>query len=110
MHKKNILLITAFFYPQNVIAVSRVGQWTKYWAKEGHRVTVLTTKKYPLWPLDYNQELPDNVRVIEVAYLPAWLEKRLFKKNVNNIEKSENSSKFDFLKYQFRKNMGLGVT
>lgn len=103
MQKKNILLITAFFYPQNVIAVSRVGQWTKYWAKEGHRVTVLTTKKYPLWPLGYNQELPDNVRIIEVAYIPAWLEKKLFTTNINNIVKSENSGKFDFLKYQFRK-------
>jgi glycosyltransferase involved in cell wall biosynthesis len=72
-----ILLVTPFFYPQNVIAVSRVGQWTKYLSRLGHDVTVLTTKKYPFWPLDYKVELPANVKIVEVDYLPSIVKKIL---------------------------------
>lgn len=68
-----ILLITAFFYPQNVIAVSRVGQWAKYLSRFGHDVTILTTKKYPFWPLDYNVEIPGNLKIIEIDYLSLLL-------------------------------------
>lgn len=74
----NILLITAFFYPQNVIAVSRVGQWAKYWSMAGHKVTVLTTKKYPFWPLNYKGDLPENVTIIEVDFIKPWMQKVLF--------------------------------
>ena len=72
-----ILLVSPFFYPQNVIAVSRVGQWTKYLSRLGHDVTVLTTKKYPFWPLDYNVELPANVKIVEVDFLPYLVKKLL---------------------------------
>lgn len=86
MTKKNILIISAFFYPQNVIATSRVGQWVKYWAKDGHNVFVLTTKKYPLWTLDCNINLPSNVRIIETDYLPSWVVNRINNGNPNNNE------------------------
>jgi glycosyltransferase involved in cell wall biosynthesis len=76
--KKRILLITCFFYPQNRIPVLRVGQWAKYWALQGHEVTVLTTKKYGFsGPFGLNPGMPEGVSVVEVPYLPAWLEQRL---------------------------------
>ncbi len=40
-----ILIIATFFPPQNSIASLRPYSWAKYWAAEGHEVTVLTTKK-----------------------------------------------------------------
>lgn len=73
-----ILLVTTFFYPQNRIPVLRVGQWAKYWATQGHEVTVLTTLKHSfLGPFGLEPELPDNVRVVEVPFIPGWLKKRL---------------------------------
>lgn len=73
-----ILLISSDFYPQNRISVLRVGQWAKYWALQGHHVTVLTTQKYPfLGPHGLTPELPDDIHVVEVPYLPDWLRKRL---------------------------------
>lgn len=70
----NILLISAYFYPQNRISVLRVGQWAKYWALQGHSVTVLTTRKYPfMGPYGLDTPLPAGVDVIEVPYLPDWI-------------------------------------
>lgn len=89
MNKKNILLITAFFYPQNVIASSRVGQWAKYWAKDGNNVIVLTTKKYPFWSLDYEVNLPPDVKIIEIDYLPNFISKRV----ISSKSKKEKSVK-----------------
>ncbi|PLC52990.1 hypothetical protein CR155_14360 [Pollutimonas nitritireducens] len=69
--KKRILLISCFFYPQNRIPVLRIGQWAKYWASEGHEVTVLTTKKYSfMGPFGLDPDLPAEVLVIEVPSLP----------------------------------------
>ena len=44
-----ILIIAAFFPPQNSIASLRPYSWAKYWTLAGHEVTVLTTpkKEYP---------------------------------------------------------------
>lgn len=73
-----ILLITTYFYPQNRIPVLRVGQWAKYWAMQGHEVTVLTTLKHSfLGPFGLDPDLPESVEVIEVPFLPEWLRKRL---------------------------------
>lgn len=95
MVQKNILIITAFFYPQNVIATSRVGQWVKYWAKDGHNVFVLTTKKYPFWPLDHHKILPSNVQIIETDYLPPWIINRITGKHSNG---QKNTKKTNFLR------------
>jgi hypothetical protein len=76
--KRRILLISCFFYPQNRIPVLRVGQWAKYWALQGHEVTVLTTRKYGFeGPFGLEPDLPDSVAVIEVPYLPGWLQRRM---------------------------------
>lgn len=40
-----ILIVTAFFPPQNSIASLRPHSWAKYWSMAGHEVTVLTTPK-----------------------------------------------------------------
>jgi len=71
---KNILLVTATFYPQNRISILRVGQWAKYWAMQGHTVTVLTTKKYSfLGPFDEEPPLHKNINVVEVPFLPNFM-------------------------------------
>lgn len=60
----------------------RIGQWAKYWASQGHDVTVLTTKKYDfMGPFGLKEKLPKEVTVVEVPYLPAWL--------LNRMKKSE---------------------
>lgn len=41
-----ILIISSFFPPLNSIASLRPYSWAKYWTKEGHDVSVLTTQKY----------------------------------------------------------------
>ena len=75
---KRILLVSCFFYPQNRIPVLRLGQWVKYWALQGHQITVLTTKKYTfVGPFGLEADLPPTVHVIEVPYLPKWLDMRL---------------------------------
>jgi len=45
MNKLKILIVSTFFPPQNSIASLRPYSWAKYWAREGHDVTVLTTTK-----------------------------------------------------------------
>jgi glycosyltransferase involved in cell wall biosynthesis len=40
-----ILIVTAFFPPQNSIASLRPYSWAKWWSRAGHDVTVLTTVK-----------------------------------------------------------------
>ena len=73
-----ILLVTTFFYPQNRIPVLRVGQWAKYWAMQGHKVTVLTTLKHSfLGPFGLEPSLHENIEVVEVPFIPGWLKKRL---------------------------------
>ncbi len=87
--KKSILLITCFFYPQNRVPVLRVGQWAKYWALQGHQVTVLTTRKYSfMGPFGLEPDLPENVTVVEVPCLPAWLGKRWSRQAASNREKT----------------------
>ena len=77
-----ILLISSYFYPQNRVPVLRVGQWAKYWAQQGHEVTVLTTHKYPfLGPYGLSPELPPGVTVVEVPFLPEWLRERLARRS-----------------------------
>lgn len=59
-----ILIISAFFPPQNSIASLRPYSWAKYWSRAGHEVTVLTTEKKPSAadsPMPY-----DGFRVIEL--------------------------------------------
>jgi hypothetical protein len=40
-----ILIVAAYFPPQNSIASLRPYSWAKWWSKAGHKVTILTTVK-----------------------------------------------------------------
>lgn len=71
-----ILIISAFFPPQNSIASLRPYSWAKHWARDGHEVTVLTTCKIPA-PSD--SPMPcENFTVLEVP-IPsmAWISRFL---------------------------------
>ena len=60
-----ILIVSVFFPPLNSIASLRPYSWAKYWAQQGHDVTVLTTKKQLAPVIDLT--LSDaGYRVIEV--------------------------------------------
>lgn len=41
-----ILIVTTYFPPQNSVGSLRPYSWAKHWARAGHEVTVLTTKKH----------------------------------------------------------------
>jgi len=59
-----ILIVTAYFPPQNSIASLRPYSWAKYWSRWGHDVTVLTTLKLPH---PSNSPMPyTGFRVLEV--------------------------------------------
>jgi len=90
---KKVLFITTFFYPQNRVPTLRVGQWSKYLARNGYKVFVLTTRKYSfMGPLGLEENLPENVKVVEVDFLPNFLKKRLEKKENTDVKKKSNIS------------------
>lgn len=101
-----ILLITTFFYPQNRIPVLRVGQWAKYWAKQGHDVTVLTTLKHSfLGPFGLEPTLHENIEVVEVPFVPEWLKKRLEGRKASGAA-VQGASSADGLRQKVRKLRG----
>lgn len=84
-----ILILTAFFPPQNSIASLRPYSWAKYWTLSGHEITVLTPAK-PISKTDLNFENP-GYQVIEVA-LPYFLEllKHSYQEKPSQIEQKNN--------------------
>lgn len=105
----NLLVVCHYFPPLNTVGAFRPWSWAKYWTRHGHRVTVLTTKKYP-FDGAFDQTLRDEidqmgVRVIEVPYL----------RRTNDVQKrsaDSGPSKITVLKYllrQVRRKM-LGTT
>lgn len=102
-----IMLISSYFYPQNRIPVLRVGQWAKYWALQGHEVTVLTTRKYPfLGPYGLSPELPEGIEVVEVPYLPDWLRTRMEKRGPGRAQGVQGQSSGDRLRARIRRLRG----
>ncbi|MDD5334873.1 MAG: hypothetical protein PHS32_14155 [Rhodoferax sp.] len=108
----NILLITCSFYPQNKVSVLRVGQWAKYWALNGHTVTVLTTLKYNFnGPMGLTGNIPSSVRIIEIPFLPNWLENIQNRqdqsdRNISSDNNNHGSRIVTFLKKVIRKMRG----
>lgn len=102
---KTILFITPIFYPQNKVAVLRIGEWSKYLAKNGYKVIVLTSKKYSfMGPFGLEKELPENVKIIEIDFLSYFLKKRFSNKNNNkNVKKYNSKSNVLTLKLLVRK-------
>ena len=59
-----LLIVSSYFPPQNSIASLRPYSWAKWWSRQGHDVTVLTTPKRPHAD---DLRLPcDGFRVVEV--------------------------------------------
>ena len=85
---KRILIISASFPPVPSMAALRAYSFAKYWARMGHEVTVLTTKKTNMGDLNLN--LPqDKFKVIEIQYVNIMHEggkilKRLLRKKNND--------------------------
>ena len=99
---KKILFIAATFYPLNKVSVLRMGQWVKYLARKDYEVKVLTTKKYSfMGPLNLNIKLPNNVKIVEVEFLPFFLKKKVITKQLNNAH--INYSSVNNLKLLVRK-------
>jgi glycosyltransferase involved in cell wall biosynthesis len=74
-----ILIVSAFYPPENAIAAQRPLSWAREWASEGHELTVLTVRRE-------DSKLPDagfaGVRVLGVA--PAGLFaflRRIYRRN-----------------------------
>lgn len=67
MKPKRILIISTYFPPQPSIASLRAYSFAKYWARLGHKVTVLTTKKNDAG--NKNLNIPqDKFKIIDVPY------------------------------------------
>lgn len=69
-----ILIITAFFPPQNSIAAQRPYSWAKYWSRQGHDITVLTTD-FRSGGSDSPQSF-EGFTVLRVPVpMPGWMER-----------------------------------
>ena len=96
---KKILFIATSFYPQNSISTIRIGQWVKYLAKNGYNITVLTTKKYSfMGPFGLDADLQENIKVIEVDFLPNFLKQKFHKKKTAIQTQKDISTKLYTLK------------
>lgn len=74
--KKNILLISYFFAPQNAMGAVRLTKLAKYWSRMGHRVTVICSpglggQKDPILVRDL-EALPSVYPVQEVNLLRTY--------------------------------------
>lgn len=63
-----ILIVSTFFPPLNSIASLRPYSWAKYWTRNGHDVTILTTKK-EVDPQTSLKLVNHGYKIIEVNYL-----------------------------------------
>ncbi|SMC09969.1 glycosyltransferase [Nitratiruptor tergarcus] len=101
---KTILFITPLFYPQNQVAVLRIGDWSKYLAKNSYKVIILTSKKYSfMGPFGLEKKLPKNIEIIEVDFLPVFLKKRFNKEMNKSINNNIENSRFNNIKLFVRK-------
>jgi len=83
-----ILIISKYFPPENSIASLRPYSWAKYWSREGHDVTVLTTPKKVL-PESLTLDC-SSFSVVEVRYRSLFYTFKNFYKNCLNKKSSED--------------------
>lgn len=91
-----ILIISSNFPPLNSIASLRPYSWAKYWSRERHKVTVLTTKK-PTTTTKLNFDL-SNFRLLEVSipfidYLRKFDDSNYNDSNYNRKSNEDSESK-----------------
>jgi hypothetical protein len=84
-----ILIVAAFFPPQNSIASLRPYSWAKWWSRAGHEVTVLTTTKKPK-----ANDLIMNFSNFYVVELPVPLLSTVFSNSRINQSSSVEKSYF----------------
>jgi len=110
MKPKSILIVSPFFPPVLSVASLRVYSYAKYWARMGHEVTILTTKKFDEGGEVLNLTNEQFV-VIEVPYLnlslnATYILKKMIgmKRNPPNMEKdSETMNAIEHRRNQFSK-------
>lgn len=73
-----ILIVSTFFPPMNAIASHRPYSWAKYWAKEGHKITVLTQEEnaYEKFPLSLDCANFHLLRIPEIKILSLLRKKK----------------------------------
>ena len=89
-----ILVVTHSFPPVNVISTYRMIHWIKYWLRDGHSVTVLTTKKYGFeGVLDLPVRSQVRLTVHEVEYFPRVIGEFLRKRKTDAATQPTGESK-----------------
>ncbi len=89
----NILIISYWFPPVNVIGSYRPYHWAKYLEKQGYNITVLTAKKSRLdGNLDFQIDFTKNIKIIEIDFRKETLNNKKLKNN--NLIKSSDSRGF----------------
>ncbi len=68
-----ILLISYYYKHKNAMASVRAVKLAKYFAKQGHEVTVLTSNQKDTWTKSYNEPVADeNIKEIYAPEIPRW--------------------------------------
>lgn len=73
MTKKKILIITYYYKHKNAMASIRAVKLAKYFARQGHEVTVLTSNQKDTWTKNYSEPVPDeNIRELYAPQVARW--------------------------------------
>ena len=73
MDKKKILIITYYYKHKNAMASVRAIKLAKYFAKQGHQVTVLTSNQKDTWTKSYCDPAPDeSINEIYAPQVARW--------------------------------------
>lgn len=68
-----ILLVTYYYKHKNAMASVRAIKLAKYFARQGHEVTVLTSNQIDTWTKNYNEPVADeNIREIYAPQVARW--------------------------------------
>jgi glycosyltransferase involved in cell wall biosynthesis len=95
-----ILIISVYFPPQNSIASLRPYSWAKWWSREGHDVTVLTTTKR-----QEDNDLDINVSDFCIIDLPVAFLSKNFSSYLKDTSFANNKKHFfpwNFIKRLYR--------
>lgn len=94
--KKNILIITYYYKHKNAMASVRAIKLAKYFAREGHKVTVLTSNQIDTWTKNYLE--PQVDANITELYAPqvsrwSWIRKYLARRKRKGQERLQKQSR-----------------
>ncbi|MBR0535322.1 MAG: glycosyltransferase [Clostridia bacterium] len=73
MNKKKILIVTYYYKHKNAMASVRAIKLAKYFARQGHEVTVLTSNQKDTWTKSYCDPVADeSIREIYAPQIARW--------------------------------------